>query len=505
VARWRFVTALAVYGATAGGSLTSTDAVVTYDLTRSLVQHGSVALSGNLLGMRSQQGKDGRYYSPFGIGQSLYNVPFYLAGSMASRVLRARALKADSLPKAAVALGETVVAALIVQRTFWLSLAITGDAAGAACAAITLAFGSVLWPYARFGFNQPLACLLLLAAVTDAIATNRSGQKAAFRSGVWMAGALLTRHELMLGALPIGLWLLLGTGRARAQRLRDAGVYAGIVALGLGVWLAYNAARFGNPLDAGYLRDPIPGFGSPVASGMLALLFSPSASIFLYTPMALAGVIGLVWMVQRHRGRGLLLSSLVLLFFVFYATLGNWLGGRSYGSRYLLIVLPYLACGWAVLLCLVPARRRTALFAGVLVLGIAVQVPGVLVDYAKVSQTEAIGRGGYSTVQRQWDWRASALVLNTRAMAHRIPENLAFVGGWRVPPSIAPAGSSDDRGFSQQFAFSLDFWWLYLFYLGALSRAALIAVLVALVTAVTGSMLKLRAAVRALDARTAAP
>jgi hypothetical protein len=90
-------------------------------------------------------------------------------------------------------------------------------------------------------------------------------------------------------------------------------------------------------------------------------------------------------------------------------------------------------------------------------------------------------------------------------MAHRIPDNLAFVSGRRIPPSIAPASSSEDRGFSQQFAFSLDFWWLYLFYLGALSRAGLMAVLAGLVTAVTGSMLQLRAAVRALDAPEAEP
>ena len=32
--------------------------------------------------------------------------------------------------------------------------------------------------------------------------------------------------------------------------------------------------------------------------------------------------------------------------------------------------------------------------------------------------------------------------------------------------------SDVDRGFSQQFAFSLDFWWLYLFYLRVLPRTA---------------------------------
>jgi hypothetical protein len=37
-------------------------------------------------------------------------------------------------------------------------------------------------------------------------------------------------------------------------------------------------------------------------------------------------------------------------------------------------------------------------------------------------------------------------------------------------------GDEGDRLFSQQLAFSLDFWWLYLFYLGAISRGTLAVV-----------------------------
>jgi len=42
--------ALAGYLATAGGSMATTDAVVAYDLTRQMVDHGTIALSGNLIG-----------------------------------------------------------------------------------------------------------------------------------------------------------------------------------------------------------------------------------------------------------------------------------------------------------------------------------------------------------------------------------------------------------------------------------------------------------------------
>ena len=115
--------ALLVYGATAGGSLATTDAVVTYDVTRSLVERGSLALSGNLLGMEAHRGIDGRYYSPFGIAQSVFNVPFYLVGRGAERLIGTKVGKPGAVTKAAVAvaMGNAVAAAGCVWMTFLLA------------------------------------------------------------------------------------------------------------------------------------------------------------------------------------------------------------------------------------------------------------------------------------------------------------------------------------------------------------------------------------------------
>ena len=62
--------------------MTITDAVVMFDVTQNLVEHQTVAMSSSLLGMEAHRGADGRYYSPFGVAQSLYNVPFYLAAKL---------------------------------------------------------------------------------------------------------------------------------------------------------------------------------------------------------------------------------------------------------------------------------------------------------------------------------------------------------------------------------------------------------------------------------------
>jgi hypothetical protein len=228
-----FLLALGIYLVTAGGSLTSTDAVVSFDLTASVVERGSIALSGNLTGSDAIEGADGRYYSPFGIAQSVWDAPFYLLGR-AFTAAGVRIGKPDSIPKALVALSQTLLAATIVWLTFRLGLVVTASREAAGWAALTLAIGSQLWPYARFGFNQPLACATLVGAVLCAIEGVRHHDSRRIRqAGWWLAAALLTRHELMIAMLPLAGWLWLAgrpSAELRMRRLREfaPGVAAGL-------------------------------------------------------------------------------------------------------------------------------------------------------------------------------------------------------------------------------------------------------------------------------------
>jgi hypothetical protein len=471
---WIFALVLGAYVFSAGGSLTSTDAVVAFDVTRNLVEHGTTATSGDLLGNEAFRGRDGRYYSPFGVAQSIYNIPFYLAGTAFVRMTGISAGKPDSVPKAAVALAQTVLVAGVVWQIFVLSVRLTNDPQAAAMAATTAAFGTVLWPYARLGFNQPLAALALVAAVMTALGGTRTDESRRLAlSGWWLALALMTRHEMALAAIPLALWLLVSADDWQTG-LRRLSIFAPGIIVGIAAWLLFNAVRFGNPLDSGYLRDTTPGFGSSILHGLAGLLFSPGASLFLYSPAALLGIAGFVWLSRQDRAAATLLIAVSAVFLLFYATLGNWIGGRSWGSRYLVVVIPFILGGFAVLLARISGRARMLVFVVVTTLGVAVQLPGVLIDYAKVSQASGVS---YSTAERQWSWSASPLVLNSRALATAIPDNIRYAAGRASPPAIVPPAGDMDRGFSQQFAFSLDFWWLYLFYMGLVPRWGILVVI----------------------------
>lgn len=455
------------YVFTAGGSLTTTDALVTYELTRQMVDHGSIALPGNMIGSEAHRGTDGRYYSPFGIAQSVANVPFLLA-ARGGKWLGLRIGPPDSLEKAAVAMGNTLVMAATVWVVYLFGWRLTDSVRAGLAAAVLAALATPLWPFSKFGFNAPLAALSVSAAALCAWRSTRDGEPSAIWSGVWVGLALLTRHELAIVTLPLlAFFWVSAPGRSEFIR-RAAWLGAGLLPA-LAVWLSYNAWRFGDPLDAGYLRDPVPGFGSSLLQGLYGLLLSPSSSLIVYCPLALAGAVGLAGLWRRDRSLAVLLGGIVGALLLFYAQLGNWMGGRSYGPRYLVPVLPLLCVGLAPLLA---RQRRLGWLAGLAAISLVVQVPGVLVDYAKVSVANARTEGAPSRTERLINWQTSGLFLNARASARLLPANIAWLIEGSGPPVPAPDRPTARGEFSQQFAHSLDFWWMYLFHMRALSAGA---------------------------------
>jgi Dolichyl-phosphate-mannose-protein mannosyltransferase len=235
-----FALVLAIYVFTAGGSLTTTDAVVAFEVTRQLVDRQSVALPRDMLGNEAHHGRDGRYYSPFGITQSVFNVPFFLAGRAAARVTGLAIGRADAIEKAAVALGNTVAMAIGAWVCFLFARLVTGSTRTAASCALATAFVTPLWPYSKFGFNAPLALLFVTLALYCAWSVARSEHPAnPAWIGWWLGLALLTRHELPILLLPIVFWLYLESSDAVQFVRRTAAVLLGFLPAVAG-WCAFN-------------------------------------------------------------------------------------------------------------------------------------------------------------------------------------------------------------------------------------------------------------------------
>jgi hypothetical protein len=464
-----FAVALSLYVSTTGGSM-ATD-IASYEVTRGIVEHGTVAMSYNVFGMEAQRGVDGRYYAPYGIGHAVYSIPFYVLARLAERWTGLAVGKPEALTKAGFVVGSAVAAALTVWIAFLFAWRLCGSIRAAIETALVLGVGTLLWPYAKYGFSAPLATLCVLFGTYGAWVGARFDRRAVLvLGGVGLGSALLVRHELALLCLPVGLWLV-AESRYDWRLVVRRGLLVGVpVVIALLVTLYYDAARFGNPLDTGYLRDETLGFG-PFWAGLAGLMVSPGRSAFVYSPVLLAGLAALVALRRRDPRTMWLFAGEFLIMLVFYASLSNWDGDRSYGPRYLLPVLPLLILPLADWFSRSRGRLQPTLVNAVVALSVLVQIPGVLVDFSKVGS--ALRIGPRTPIQRQWTWEASGLSLNTRASLAAIPENARRLATGERPP-VKP-GQSNTHDFGDQFTFSLDFWWVYLFYLGAVSAPVALA------------------------------
>jgi hypothetical protein len=452
---------LGVYLATTGGSM-ATD-TMTYQVTRSLVERGEVNVPYNMLGMDAHLGVDGRYYAPFGVGQALYGVPFYVAGRFMEQV-GLDVGRSETLRKAAFVAGSAVAAALAVFAMFWFAWGLAGDLRAAVETSLGAGLATLLWPYATFGFNAALGTACVLAGVYLSWAGVRRGRREMlYGAGCGLGCALLVRHEMVLLVVPVMAWIALESAPRWRVALRRGTAVAVPVLAAMAATAYYNYARFGNPLDTGYMRDQTVGFGS-FPEGVWGLLASPGGSIFLYSPLALLGVPALIDLWRRDRHTAVLVGGGVLTFFVFYASQVNWDTAWSYGPRYLLPAVILLCApigAWSVA---APGRRRLVI-AG-LAVGVAVQIPGILVDFHKVAGTPEFAERTYEA--SRWEFGSSALAVNARASLSSVPRNVRYLTGVDEPPRLRAAADGRDPDFSHQLAFSLDFWWLYLFYLAGI-------------------------------------
>jgi hypothetical protein len=460
---------LCLYLATTGGSL-ATDPM-NYEVTKGIVERDSVAMSYNVHNMEAHRGLDGQYYAPYGLGHAVYGVPFYLAGRVVEINLGLSIGRADAVRKAAWVSGSAVAAALAVWFVFLFARRLTDQTYAAALTAMTVGLGTILWPYSKFGFNAPLAALAVVAGTYGVWHGTRSGRSMlTLIGGLWLGFALLVRHELALVAVVCLLWVYFAAGRRIVPALK-AWLLIGLPVFGAGVLtLYYNQVRFGSPWDTGYLRDSTATFGSAL-EGFAGLLWSPGRSMFLYSLIAVPALFAFRTAYQRDRVTAGLLAGVSGVLFLFYASLEYWDADRSYGPRYVVAVLPLMCLPLAYWFAFGGPRLRVTLRI-LLLVSIVGQLPGVLVDFSKTDTLLGVGR--IEIEDRRWDWERSGFWLNTQAAIKAVPLNVRYVLGLSSPPAVRPAVGLG-RDFSEQFGYSLDFWWLYLFYMRTIHGAIALA------------------------------
>lgn len=369
-----FLLALSVYLLSMTGTL-GIDEETMYLVTESIAERGEVAVEGSILRkVWTATGRGGRVYSILEVGQSVIALPFYFMGRIASTAVPPR-LRPYML-RAAVACVGPVFGAIAVLLVALIVEALGHPPPRAAAVAMLAGFGTILWPYARTFYREPVLAALFLAVVW-AILRYREEPRARWivigAGAVMLAGSV---RVIALGLAPVFVAFAAGPNRqtmggplARPYRGMGIGVCGGALAA-LAVNLGYNALRFGSPWATGY--PPEEEFSHRLLHGLHGFLFSPGRSVFLFCPVLLIALCGIPRMWREARGTLGLVSAVATFHLCVYACWWAWANGRGlWGPRYLVPMVPLalLPAAWA---------RPGRLWTVVLGLSTAIQILGVL-------------------------------------------------------------------------------------------------------------------------------
>ncbi len=333
----------------------------------SIAETGGVGISRNQRFSLPRPGGDA--VSPYGMGLPLLEVPFAaLAGRWEARfgVRTSQTLFVllQVLLVAAAALGAGLAAAELGAGAFGQGIALFGTA-----------FGSPLWAYTAFGFSEPLqaACLVLafLFALRSAAAgEGRAAGRAAAAAG-FFAGWLVLAKGVNLALAPLALIPLAFAAGAARERLRRVFFAGAGAAAPLGLWLAFEIARFGKPLSSyGDQR-----FAHSFLDGAWRLLVGENKGLVLYFPLALLAAAGIAALARSRPKRvaAAAVAALLGAFVLVYARWWAWDGSGGWGPRFLVPLVPLLAAA-AGAACSTRAARAAG--AGLLALGVGVNALG---------------------------------------------------------------------------------------------------------------------------------
>ena len=258
----------------------------------------------------------------------------------------------------------------------------------AAAAALAYGVASPAAAYARFDFAQPLAGLVLTAAVWRLLTTSPAFPlRPLFLTGAILGFAFLTRPEFAVLIAWILAWMIFRCrGMSRRTVLERAAVLTGPVGIAVGIYFATNWFKFGGAFDTVHkpLVQLFPGSPPGTLQGVIGLLASPEYGLLFFCPLAWLAVPGLVRLIRERNPAGTLFAGLSVGALVLYGSYGGgWWGGWNWGPRFLVPVVPLLILAsafWAFRACGGVRRGGRTLFLTLGALGVVVTWTAILVD-----------------------------------------------------------------------------------------------------------------------------
>ncbi len=312
------------------------------------------------------------------------------------------------------------ISALAGGVIFWYSLQLGYREITGVIAALLFGLGTIIWPYSKTFFREPLALLMIVLAALF-IECWRAGK---YRSIVLLIAVVLAllgawwSKEAVIFALP-GLAMVGLPGLdfgARGRRVLTALLLI-LVALTVLFTLSATLLPQRTLIDLYEQLSNITGrqfrYSDTFQTALHSYLLSIGGSVWATSPIVLLAVPG-CWLLY-HRGlyRYIAVALLILIGFALgYATLRGvyWFGGLSWPPRFLIPVVPFLILAALPAVDRLTQRPRPVLLITgtilLLIYGVWIQLSGSLLPwqaYGGVLPPESGGLGewggGLNTVQ----------------------------------------------------------------------------------------------------------
>ncbi len=384
-----FLFFLSLYVLSMGGHGYGGVGTTTYEVTRAMLLKQSVAISEVPWG---KFGADGQFYAQYGIGHSLYNVPFYALGHVLVHLFPRLAPQYNRITMFTTLLGQPCISALTCVLLFCFCLKSGYSRKIALSCTFFYGLGTQAWMYAQLDFSEPILTFLLLGAVYWIYVPEKTCEISK-TSQVWslllsglFLGIAVTVKIVALLLLPIFIgyvWFTLAQNSSRLEKMLLFIIPA--VGVGIGIVGVYNAFRFGNPLETGYDNE-FTWYAKDILRHFGENLWGLEGSVFLYSPIIFLAFSGIKKFYKIFTSFAVFLYGIILTLFLFYPFTTNEL---YYGPRYLTPTLPFFMLIAGVTLAKVqqPSQgfvRKKPQKWGIrilLVLGILQQILGVVVNY----------------------------------------------------------------------------------------------------------------------------
>ncbi|HEV2125540.1 MAG TPA: glycosyltransferase family 39 protein [Chloroflexota bacterium] len=389
---------LGLYLLTMAGRLTSGDGETVYQTTKAIITQGTLRVPTR---PETAVGRGGYSYGKYGLGQSVVQAPFFVAGHGVEKLM---GTGDDRLTRFLVGMTNSAVSVALVTVFWLLARALGATPRVATVAGLVLGLCTLVWPYARADFSEPLQASAALTTFYGLVRWRQAPAKRwAALAGIAAGAAFHTKAASLVVLLPLAGYFIVAAWRyiIRAGRMRvvlESSIVAFAPFLLCGLFQAgLNYYRFGKLTEFGYGDEPATGFTTPILVGVHYLLFSTGKGLILFAPPVLLGMAGLAMFRRRH---GLEASTAALVFLaelLYFARWWAWHGDWSWGPRYLYIAVPFLLLGWLPFLSgwkrrALPLKAIAVSLAGA---GLIVSFLGIAIDYGGYYSIvgSQIGRG----------------------------------------------------------------------------------------------------------------